>query len=136
MDTLNIIEHHSHFDFDSYLKRNDSFVAIGEEDLEAFERGSSEMHSFIGEADRDDRVMAALANALSAEGAAEIVGRSKRLAVFVDFSPEGGSPLLMKEIEGLTGFFDSLPKDCEVMWSAGRDASLGDAVRIVVLAGI
>lgn len=86
-----------------------------------------------GQASGENRLSAAIDNAIKSPLLQDNeVTRAQRLLFEVCFSES--NPLSMSEIEELNAFVDSLDSNIEVIWGALQDDTLGDDVRIILLA--
>lgn len=59
---------------------------------------------------------------------------SKKLLFNIYFSPEAEQEFKMEETEELTSFISSIDSDVDVIWGASYDRTLGDKVKITILA--
>jgi len=86
-----------------------------------------------GQASGENRLSAAIANATHSPLLQDNeISKAQRLLFEVCFSQT--SPLSMSEIDELNAFVESLDSNIEVIWGALQDDSLGDDVRIILLA--
>lgn len=59
---------------------------------------------------------------------------SKKLLFNLYFNPEAETPLMAKETDELTTFINGIDEEVDVIWGAAYDKSLGDRVKITILA--
>ncbi len=86
-----------------------------------------------GQASGESRLSAAIDNAIKSPLLQDNeITRAQRLLFEVCFSES--NPLSMSEMEELNAFVDSLDSNIEVIWGALQDDTLGDDVRIILLA--
>lgn len=95
--------------------------------------GAAIISSGYGEG--EDRVTKAIEEALRSPllKNRDIQG-SKKLLFHLSFNPEAKDRFQMSESMALTEFVQSINKDVNVIWGFGCDESLGDAVKITILA--
>lgn len=86
-----------------------------------------------GQASGENRLSAAIDNAIKSPLLQDNeISRAQRLLFEVCFSES--NPLSMSEMEELNAFVESLDSNIEVIWGALQDDTLGDDVRIILLA--
>lgn len=129
-----IIQHHSPVDLDSLFESIKSLhVGLDYNDYSNFLYLSGEKHSFIGYAQCNDRVRNALGNAVGTDEAAEIINRASAIMLTVFRSSQAERPLTMEE---LNKFIVLLPDNCDITWGLAEDDTLGNAIKVMVLANI
>ena len=95
--------------------------------------GSAIIATAIGEGEH--RISDAIRNALhSPLLKAHDINTSKRLLFKFMCSKDSENPIRAEEIAEITGFTSQLPASIDVKWGIGDDPSLGDKVKITVLA--
>lgn len=133
----NIIQHHKPFDFETFFENIKSqYIGLDCHDYLNFLYTDGEKHSFIGTADCGERVKNALGNAIAPDEAEEIINRATSLMINVVRSSEAEYPLMMEEMQYLNEFITEFPGDCDVTWSLAEDITLGNAVKVIILADI
>lgn len=135
--TTRIIQHHPEFDLETFFN-NIYRQQIGNDfdDYQTFMDYEGEKHSFIGIAEGEGRVTNALGNAIASREAQEIINRATCLVFRVVRSLEGKHPLVMDEMKDFFNFLDGINEDCDVGWGVAEDSTLGDAVKVIVLANV
>lgn len=102
-------------------------------DVEKTLKGSGVALISTGEAMGEGRVTQAIGNAVSSPLLQDNdISKAKRLLFELCFSES--NPVSMAEIGELTSFVESLSSDIDVIWGSMVDNSLGDNVRMIVLA--
>lgn len=102
-------------------------------DVEKTLKGSGVALISTGEAKGEGRVTQAIGNAVSSPLLQDNdISKAKRLLFELCFSES--NPVSMAEIGELTSFVESLSSDIDVIWGSMVDNSLGDNVRMIVLA--
>ena len=135
--TTDIIQHHTHVDFESIFEEyRPHNVNIDLDDFSNFLRIPGVKHSFMGCAESKNRVRDAIKNAIGSDEAAEIVSRASSVMVVIIRSSEANCPLTIREMQYLNEFVEGLPKNSEVECSLAEDVTLGNAIKVVVLANI
>ena len=133
----NIIQHHRQFDFETFFENIKSqYIGLDYRDYLNFLHADGEKHSFIGQAEDEDRVKNALGNAIASDEAEEIINRATSLMINVVHSSEAERPLSVAEVQYLNEFITEFPGDCDVTWSLAEDITLGNAVKVIILADI
>lgn len=133
----NIIQHHELFDFESFFENIKSqYIGLDYHDYLKFMHTEGEKHSFIGRAERKDRVKNALENAIASDEAVEIINRASSVMINIISSSEARRPLTMEEMQHLNEFITGISENCDVVWGLTEDDSLGDAVKVIILVDI
>lgn len=132
---MDIIQHHSHIDFESLFENIKSrYVGLDYNDFSNFMHLSGEKHSFMGCAECKDRVENALANAICSDEAAGIIRRATYVMITIVRSSEAERPLTVDEVKYLNEFISRFPGNCEVVWGLAEDETIGNAVKVILLA--
>lgn len=133
----NIIQHHRQFDFETFFKNVKSqYIGLDYHDYLNFLHTYGEKHSFIGQAEGDDRVKKALRNAIASDESEETVNRATSLMINVIHSSEAEYPLMMNEIQYLNNFIAGISDNCDITWGLSVDSNLGNAVKVIILANV
>ena len=133
----NIIQHHQPFDFETFFENIKSqYIGLDYHDYLNFLHADGEKHSFIGQAECEERVKNALGNAIVSDEAEEIINRATALMINVIRSSEAEHPLMMEEMQYLNEFIAGVSENCDVTWGLSEDSTIGDAVRVILLANV
>lgn len=133
----NIIQHHELFDFESFFENIKSqYIGLDYHDYLNFMYTDGEKHSFIGRAEWKDRVKNALENAIASDEAVEIINRASSVIINIIRSSEALRPLTMEEIQYLNEYLTGFSENCDVTWGLSEDSSLGNAVKVIILANV
>ena len=133
----NIIQHHQQFDFRSFFENIKSqYIGLDYNDYLNFMHTDGEKHSFIGQAEGEDRVKNALGNAIASDEAVEIINRATTVMINVMRSSEAERPLMMDEMQYINEFITGIPENCNVTWGLSEDSSLGNAVKVIILVNV
>ncbi len=133
----NIIQHHEPFDFGPFFDNFKSkYIGIDYHDYLNFLNKDGEKHSFIGQAEWKDRVENALKNAITSKEAVEIINWASTVMITIIHSSEAECPLTMKEMQYLNEFVTGFSENCDVVWGLAEDSSLGNTVKVVILANV
>jgi cell division protein FtsZ len=87
----------------------------------------------IGIADGEHRIEKAIYHALSSPLLNDLQMEQAERLLYIVYSCDE-SPLAMHELQELTDFMETLSEDIEILWGLYRDNTLGDAVRIDIIA--
>ena len=132
-----IIQHHSPIDFERFLGGLGSqYIGIDPQDYWSFIKLTGNKHSFMGYAEGENRVEKAVCEAIATEEAAQIIQRSSSILLTIIRNRDAERQLTIGEIGYLNEFFQRLPKGCDVMWGISEDSSVGNGVKLVVIANI
>ncbi len=135
--TTKIIQHHDSFDFEMFYGTiKAGYIGIDYEDFAYFMNHDGEKHSFIGRAEGKDRLKNAIERAIACDEAVKNLNRASLIMITVVRSPEAELPLLMDEMQYVNEFADGLPSDCDVIWGFADDNSLGNEVKVILLAAV
>lgn len=133
----NIIQHHELFDFESFFENIKSqYIGLDYHDYLNFMYTDGEKHLFIGRAEWKDRVKNALENAIASDEAVEIINRASSVIINIIRSSEALRPLTMEEIQYLNEYLTGFSENCDVTWGLSEDSSLGNAVKVIILANV
>lgn len=133
----NIIQHHESFDFESFFDNIKSqYIGIDYHDYLNFLHTDGEKHSFIGQAEWKSRVKNALGNAIATDKAVEIINRASTVMITIIRCSEAENPLTMEDMQYLNEFITSFLEDCDVVWGLAEDSTLGNAVKVIILANV
>lgn len=95
--------------------------------------GAAIISTAIGEGEH--RISDAIRNALhSPLLRAHDINTSKRLLIKFMCSKDSDNPIVAEEIDEITSFTSKLPDSIDVKWGIGDDPTLGDKVKVTVLA--
>ena len=135
--TKNIIQHHELFDFESLFENIKSrYIGLDYHDYLNFLHTEGEKHSFIGQADWKDRVENAIGNAIASDEAMEIINRASNIMITIIRSSEAECALTIEELQYLNDFVTVCSDNCDVVWGLAEDSTLGNAVKVVILANV
>ena len=136
--TRKIIQHHENFDFETLFRYEESrYTGIDLNGCLSLLNGADETHSFIGCDEGDSRVKNAIKKALSAEEAEAILAKADSVVVSMVHSQSAERPVTIDETMAINDLIGSLPKGCNAIWGGvSNDVSMGNAVRIIILANI
>lgn len=135
--TKDIIQHHKAFDFELFFKEIKSgYVGLDFGDFCNFLHAADEIHSFKGCAEWKDRVKNALENAIASDEAVEIINRASSVMLTIVRNPEAERPVSMEEVQFLNDFVSGFPNDCNMVWGLADEASLGNAVEVILLVSV
>lgn len=88
-----------------------------------------------GEGEGDNRIRKAIDNALASPLTSNFdINRTQRLLLMFACSRHSDNPVAAAEMMEITDFIGKLPNDVSVSWGIGDDSSLGDKVRLTILA--
>lgn len=89
----------------------------------------------LGYGEGENRVTKAINDALNSPllKDRDIFG-SKRILFSISFNPDAQKPFIMSEANELTDFISNIDPEVDVIWGLQYDPSLGDAVKITLLA--
>lgn len=133
----NIIQHHETFDFASFFENIKSqYIGLDYQDYWGFLHNKGEKHSFIGRAERKDRVKHALRDAIASDEVVEIMPRATSVMIIIIRYLEAERPLTMDEMQYLNEFIAGLSENSDVVWGLAEDSSLGNAVKVIMLVTI
>lgn len=133
----NIIQHHQPFDFETFFENiKFQYIGVDYHDYLNFLHTDGKKHSFIGQADWKDRMENALRNAIASDEAMEIINRASTVMITVIRSSEADCPITMEEIQYLNEFVTGFSENRDVVWGLAEDSSLGNAVKVVILANV
>lgn len=133
----NFIQHHQPFDFETFFENIKSqYIGLDYHDYLNFLHTDGVIHSFIGQAEGDDRVKNALRNAVASEEAEEIINRATSIMINVIRSSEAERPLMMEEMQYLNEFIAGASDKCDVTWGLSEDSIIGNTVKVIVLANV
>lgn len=131
-----LIMHHEPVDMEALLNCEDpGFVGIDYNDYLNLCHRYSAIHSFMGEGSGENRVGEALSKALDSQEAYDILAGAKALILMIRNDSSAATPLRMDEMTPITEFIKNLPEDSDIVWGLRNDETLGDRVKITVLAG-
>ena len=134
---INIIQYHEYFDHRSFFKSHKSqYIGLDYHDYLIFLHTDGEKHSFIGVAELENRVENALSNAIASDEAVEIINRASSVMITILRSSEAERPLTITETLYLNKFIQRFPENCDVVWGLAEDSSLGNTVKVVILANV
>lgn len=132
-----IIQHHTHIDFDSLFENIKSrYVGIDYNDFSNFLHLSGEKHSFVGCADWKERVKNAFENAVGSDEAVGIISRASSVMITIIRSDKAERPLAVEEVKYLNEYVSGLPENCEVVWGLAEDDTLGNRIKVLLLVNI
>ena len=133
----NIIQHHELFDFESFFENIKSqYIGLDYHDYLNFMHTDGEKHSFIGRAEWKNRVKNALENAIASDEAVEIINRASSVIINIIRSSEAVRPITIEEIQYLNELISGFSENCNVTWGLSEDSSLGNAVKVIILANV
>ena len=133
----NIIQHHQPFDFETFFENIKSqYIGLDYHDYLNFLHTDGVIHSFIGQAEGEDRVKNALRNAIASDEAEEIINRATSLMINVLRSSEAERPLMMEEMQYLNEFIAGASDKCDITWGLSEDSTIGNTVKAIVLANV
>lgn len=133
----NIIQHHEPIDFESFFENLKSqYIGIDYQDYMTFMHSDGEKHSFIGDAELKDRVENAIRNAVASDEAAELISRASNVMITIIRSSEAERPLTVEELQYLNEFIPKFPENCDVVWGLAEDSTLGNTVKVIILASV
>ena len=132
-----IIQHHKSVDFESLFETiRSQCIGLDYQDCLTFLHADDEKHSFIGEAECKGRVENALRNAIASDESVEIINRASNVMVTVIRSCDADCPLTMEEMQCINEFNTGFSDNCDVVLRLAEDSTLGNAVKVVVLANV
>ena len=135
--TKTIIQHHELFDFESLFENIKSqYIGLDYHDYLTFLHTDGEKHSFIGQAEWKGRVENALRNAIASDEAVEIINKASTVIIIIIRSSEAKRPLTMEDMQYLNEFITRFSENCDVVWGLAEDSSLGNVVKVVLLANV
>ena len=133
----NIIQHHRQFDFDSFFENIKSqYIGLDYHDYMDFLHTDGEKHSFIGQAECEERVKNAIENAIASNEADEIIEHASSVMITVIRSSMAERPLRVEDMQYLSEFIRGNSANCDVTWGLSEDSSLGNAVKVIILANL
>lgn len=133
----NFIQHHQPFDFETFFENIKSqYIGLDYHDYLNFLHTDGVIHSFIGQAEGEDRVKNALRNAIASDEADEIINRATSLMINVLRSSEAERPLMMEEMQYLNEFIAGASDKCDITWGLSEDSTIGNTVKAIVLANV
>lgn len=133
----NFIQHHQPFDFKTFFENIKSqYIGLDYHDYLNFLHTDGVIHSFIGQAEGEDRVKNALRNAIASDEAEEIINRATSLMINVLRSSEAERPLMMEEMQYLNEFIAGASDKCDITWGLSEDSTIGNTVKAIVLANV
>ena len=133
----NFIQHHQPFDFETFFENIKSqYIGLDYHDYLNFLHTDGVIHSFIGQAEGEDRVKNALRNAIASDEAEEIINRATSLMINVLRSSEAERPLMMEEMQYLNEFIAGASDKCDITWGLSEDSTIGNTVKAIVLANV
>lgn len=133
----NFIQHHQPFDFETFFENIKSqYIGLDYHDYLNFLHTDGVIHSFIGQAEGEDRVKNALRNAIASDEAEEIINRATSLMINVLRSSEAERPLIMEEMQYLNEFIAGASDKCDITWGLSEDSTIGNTVKAIVLANV
>ena len=131
----NFIQHP--FDFETFFENIKSqYIGLDYHDYLNFLHTDGVIHSFIGQAEGEDRVKNALRNAIASDEAEEIINRATSLMINVLRSSEAERPLMMEEMQYLNEFIAGASDKCDITWGLSEDSTIGNTVKAIVLANV
>lgn len=134
---MNIIQHHEPIDFEALFKQlENATIGLDGRDWETFSADASEIHSFSGSAEIDNRVLNALENAIGFDEAGDIIKKCKNFMLIIRHNPESDRPVMMNEMSAINEFVSGLPQGSDIQWSLMQDSNLGDKVEVVLLCNL
>lgn len=134
---LTIIQHHKPFDFESFFEDiRSQYIGIDYHDYLTFLYTDGEKHSFMGQAEWKGRVESALGNAMASDKAVEIINRASSVMITIIRSSAAERPLTVDEVQYFNEYIAGLPEDCDVVWGLAEDSTLGNAVKVILLANV
>ena len=132
----NFIQHQP-FDFETFFENIKSqYIGLDYHDYLNFLHTDGVIHSFIGQAEGEDRVKNALRNAIASDEAEEIINRATSLMINVLRSSEAERPLMMEEMQYLNEFIAGASDKCDITWGLSEDSTIGNTVKAIVLANV
>ena len=133
----NFIQHHQPFHFETFFENIKSqYIGLDYHDYLNFLHTDGVIHSFIGQAEGEDRVKNALRNAIASDEAEEIINRATSLMINVLRSSEAERPLMMEEMQYLNEFIAGASDKCDITWGLSEDSTIGNTVKAIVLANV
>ena len=133
----NFIQHHQPFDFETFFENIKSqYIGLDYHDYLNFLHTDGVIHSFIGQAEGEDRVKNALRNAIASDEAEEIINRATSLMINVLRSSEAERPMTVDEVQYLNEFMTGFPENCDVTWGLSEDSTPGNVVKAIILVNV
>lgn len=132
---MNIIQHHEPFDFETFFKQQKNvYIGVDYQDYENIFIDAKEVHSFIGTSDSENRVEAAIRDALN--DSEVIIDKAK--SVLIQFLHSSGSKrsLHLDEMSSINEMMARFPEDCNIVWGLSDDDTLGNAVKVMLIVAI
>ncbi|MBO5780293.1 MAG: cell division protein FtsZ [Muribaculaceae bacterium] len=110
-------------------------INIDFEDVDTTLRNGGSAIISIGYGEGENRVTKAIQDALNSPllKDRDVIG-SKRILFNIYYNPDAENPFLMQEANELTSFITSIDHEVDVIWGLAPDKSLGDKVKITLLA--
>lgn len=132
---INIIQHHKPFDFETFFKRQENaYLGIDYQDYDSIFVDAKEVHSFIGTSDAENRVEAAIGDALN--DSYSIVNKAKAVLILFLHSSDTKRSLHLDEMSSINEMMSRFPEGCNIVWGIADDDTLGDAVKVMMLVAI
>lgn len=129
-----IIQHHEPFDFESFFEGIKSqYIGLDYHDFSYFLHTVGVKHSFMGSADGENRVKAALENIMVSDEAVEIINHASSVMLTLIRSSETYGQITMDEVGYMNEFISDLPNNCDVVWGIAEDVSLGNTIKTIIL---
>lgn len=130
---MDIIHHNQAFDVDAFFAGfKSSYIGIDTDDYSTFQAQGDEIHTFAGEPDSNDRVLAAIGS----DKAREIISNVTAVMLIILCSKESDRPLSMTEMQNISKVFEDLKEETNVVWSISDVDSLGETIKVVILVNV
>lgn len=133
-DKKEIIQHHEEIELEAMYKDIETrSEGLDCQDFNDFMLREGEKHSFIGRDDSNDRIRKAMQEIIGNEACRELLKNATAVMITAFHSPGSERPLHVDEIGCMHDFVQGLPSDCDAVWRLETDASLGNAIKIIML---
>lgn len=134
---MRIFQHHEPIDFEALFKQmGNATIGIDSRDWEVFVTDADEIHSFLGRAESENRVSAALASVVALDEDVNIIGMNKKFLLIIKYDSECEHSMTIDEMSVINDFVSGSPEGSDIQWSLMQDSTLGNRIEIILLCNL